>query len=615
MKPLFIIILFYHITLQLAAQVEKKHINKDEIPLKSYAEAFYKRYNIQIFYPDSFCNILVNNHLSDSIEPESALKIDLSGTNLRFSMWNGGYILLENKTIDLPILKTETFISKQDSILKIEKNITNAELQYLNGRRPGDLQEFIIGNFRKMNETSIAKIRIKLTDKDNGEALVGATLYFESLKSGTVSDQNGLIVYLVKPDKYKVRFNCMGYEPLHCNICIYSDGETIVEMERSVITLKEVIISGDRNNEITTRNAGMEKISVKTIRELPTMAGEKDIIRISELLPGIVSTGEGSQGLNVRGGNSDQNMFYINQVPIYNTSHLFGFYPAFNQDIIKDFSIYKGHIPAEFGGRLSSVFNIISRQGNRKKIGLKGGVSPIATNVTFEFPIIKDTCSILVSARTSYSDWLLTKINDPRIRKSSAAFYDICSSFSYDINAANQISLFFYRSYDNFKLADINSYNNINNGLSINWMKKINTTIHGNLTVIYSGYQFATINQQEKISAYQHQYQLNHYELKSNLAISISNRNHIETGFGSIIYNLYRGKIQPKGELSQLLPVNLGEENAIENYLYAHDNYEITNNLNLSAGIRFTAYSLLGPYTHYRYLSQLPREIPYISEQ
>ena len=162
-------------------------------------------------------------------------------------------------------------------------------------------------------------------------------------------------------------------------------------------------------SNIRAKDPGLDQMSIKSIKSLPMMMGERDILKVSGTLPGIVSAGEGSAGLNVRGSGSDQNAFYINRIPVYNTSHLFGFFPSFNSDIIKDFSIYKGHIPAQYGGRLASVFNITTRQGNRKRFTAHGGISPITGNMVLEGPLKKDTSSFLFSARSSYSDWLLSQ--------------------------------------------------------------------------------------------------------------------------------------------------------------------------------------------------------------
>ena len=180
-------------------------------------------------------------------------------------------------------------------------------------------------------------------------------------------------------------------------------------MKKAAIQMKEVVISGELQKNIRAKDPGLDQISVKTLRSLPMMMGERDVMKVSVTLPGILSTGEGGAGLNVRGSGSDQNAFYINRIPIYNTSHLFGFFRAFNSEIVKDFSIYKGHIPVQYGGRLASVFNITTRQGNSKHFTAHGGLSPVTGNIVLEGPLKKDTSSFLLSLRSSYSDWLLSR--------------------------------------------------------------------------------------------------------------------------------------------------------------------------------------------------------------
>ena len=306
-----------------------------------------------------------------------------------------------------------------------------------------------------------------------------------------------------------------------------------IEMENATFSLNEAVIKGDRQMDIKFKDPGLEKLTVKSINAIPVMMGERDILKVSEMLPGIVSVGEGSSGLNVRGGSSDQNAFYINKVPIYNTSHLFGFYPAFNSDIIKDFSIYKGYIPAQYGGRLSSVFNMTTRQGNRKKYTMHGGINPITTNITFEGPITKDKSSVLISGRSSYSDWILNKIDDPDIRNSSANFYDFSINYNYDFEKT-LISAFAYYSKDKFELSSINNYDYSNLGGSVNIYHNFNNSFRLNTSLIGSQYSFNTIDKQLLSSAYKYKYSINHYEFKTDFTQTLSTSNTLDFGFNAI---------------------------------------------------------------------------------
>ncbi|RLD73607.1 MAG: hypothetical protein DRJ07_20610, partial [Bacteroidetes bacterium] len=392
------------------------HVN--DISFMEFSELIYRKSSVRVYYDKSWVTDIKVSMDEDSIMVKSAVVLALKGTGLEVSIWNNNLIILPNEKLlkEIPNFKRNR-LSYENSKDKTE-TLTESEERYLKGRKADVLQTIRIGSEGAVNGNSIVKVKVRALDKDNGEPIIGATMYVAETEMGKMSDQYGFFILAVKPGKYNVSFESMGFEKKKYLLDIVADGEFKIELDKAILAIEEVIVHGDRQMDIKSRDPGLLKISAKSIKEIPTMMGERDILKVSEMLPGIVSVGEGSSGLNVRGGNSDQNAFYINKIPIYNTSHLFGFFPAFNSDIIKDFSIYKGHIPAKYGGRLSSVFNIITRQGNRKKFAVHGGINPITASITAEGPIKKDVSSILFSARSSYSDWILSRIPDPMIRTS-----------------------------------------------------------------------------------------------------------------------------------------------------------------------------------------------------
>ena len=336
------------------------------------------------------------------------------------------------------------------------------------------------------------------------------------------------------------------------------------------------------------------------------MMGERDVLKVSVTLPGIISSGEGGAGLNVRGSGSDQNAFYINRIPVYNTSHLFGFFSAFNSDIIKDFSIYKGHIPAQYGGRLASVFNITTRQGNRKRFTIHGGISPITANAVFEGPVKKDTASFIFSIRSSYSDWILSRLKDTTINKSNADFKDFAGGLNWDFKKT-QIAIFGYRSSDNFSLSDLSNYSYSNTGASLIIDHNFSNSLRGEISLAGSDYAFSTIDKLEKSSSFTHSYELKHYEISTSFR-QMLNRNYLEYGGSFILYKLDRGTVVPYGEASLLDNVYLGKEDGIENSLFLSDSYTIKPGINLTAGLRYTLFSPLGPEKIYHYYPGSPRD-------
>jgi len=583
------------------------------LPFPAFSEHIYRETGIKIYFRESWISELKVTLDVDRISVISAVERALEGTGLEVSLWNNDLVLLPGEKLISELPRFETVHVPSDTTSSIDKTLTRSEERYLTGRKADVTETMQIGKRELSGSKAKVTIRGRITEQQTGVPVIGATMYLEELKSGTATDQNGFLSFVLKPGNYTAVFNCMGLEKKKYRLEVLSDGDFRIEMKKTVIQMKEVVVFGDQQMNIRLADPGLEKISIKSINEIPTMMGERDILRVSEMLPGIVSVGEGSAGLNVRGGNYDQNAFFINRIPIYNTSHLFGFFPAFNADIIKDFSIYKGHIPAEYGGKLSSVFNIIARQGNRKYFTARGGISPVAANLSMEGPVKKDASSYLISGRFLYSDWILRQINDPLIRTSEADFSDFSAAWNYDLKKC-QLSVFGYYSNDKFRLSDINEYKYSNSGASVNFSYNFSTAMRGELALTYAQYSFSTIDQQEEPTAYRQDYNLGDYRISADFTHEVNDKNTLEYGTGLTLYLLNRGTVEPFGENSLRLPVVLGKEQGVESAIYISDEYKVLPWLNITAGLRMTLFNPLGPENVYTYLQGGPKDKRYIDD-
>jgi len=519
-----------------------------------------------------------------------------SGSDLSATIWGGHILILNNKNL---ITKLPQYKEVKEQEKALPKENVSKNIGFMKGRKAdlvhvkiGDSQHPIVG--RKVSFIG------KLISAETKKPVEGATLYIEELKLGTVSDQDGEFKMALPAGKYSTKIECLGMEKIDCQLEVISNGSFTLNMQKASFDMKEVVIYGDRQMNVREKDPGMEKVSIKTIKELPMMMGESDILRVSEMLPGVVSVGEGAAGLSLRGGSFDQNAFYFNKVPLYNTSHMFGFFPAFNADIVSDFSIYKGYIPAKYGGKLSSIFDIGTRSGNKKNYTAHGGISPLAGNLTIEGPIKKDTASFLVSARTSYSDWILSRIDDYTIRNSKASFYDFVASLNYDL-PNTQVNIFAYHSQDYFKLHDINTYWYSNSGGSATVGHNYSRTLRSDFSLAGVQYQFKTIDQQLEAAAYEHEFKVGHYELKGDFQKIFSEKHLLDFGFNALWLKLNRGNVVPFGEQSIKAPLSLGDEQGLETALYISDSYEITPLLKLSTGFRFSLYAPFGPKEVYLY--------------
>lgn len=571
------------------------------------------RTQVKVFYQPEWTKNLKITVNADSITPLDAVNQAIKGSGLEVSEWHGNLVILPGEKL-LTILPT--YIRKKDKEKITDTSsrlLTESEERYITGRKADVMQTLRIGRKGGSVTGNKAKILGRILDEETGEPILSATIYISETRSGAVSDFNGFVSFTLKPGNYNALFEYLGYGKKKYQLEVLSDGSFAISMKKSVIQMKEVVVYGDRQMNMRAKDPGLDKMSIKSIRELPMMMGERDILKVSGTLPGIVSVGEGSAGLNVRGGGSDQNAFYINKVPIYNTSHLFGFFPAFNSDIIKDFSIYKGHIPAQYGGHLSSVFNIITRQGNRKQFTARGGISPITGSLVVEGPLKNDTSSFMLSARSSYSDWILRKLSDPDIRNSSASFNDLSAGVNYDIQKS-QIALFGYHSFDRFSLSELTSYEYSNNGASASFSHNFTNSLRAEFSLVASQYAFSTIDKQEASNAYEHGYKMEHYEFRSDFKHLINGKHELEYGIGMILYQLDRGTVVPYGEESLRKRIELGEERGVESSAYISDSYEITPWLTLTAGIRYALFTPIGPKSVYEYTPGNPLDVRYITD-
>jgi hypothetical protein len=614
-KPINLLIFCLQVgfSLQLQAQEKVMDCHFKNIPFPEFCNIVYHQTGVNIFYNEEWVNISDVTLDSDSLTALSALRQVISGTGLEVSKWNNDLVILPGVKLitELPAYEQEAKIISR--IEQKKQTITESEVRYITGNKPGVIKSITIGRAGANPGNGKVKVLGRVLDEVTGEPLTFVTVYITETKAGTLSDNNGFFTIALSTGKYNVRIESMGYEKEKYLLEVLSEGNFTVRMKKAVIQIKEIIISGERQSNIRIKDPGLDQIPVKSIKSLPMLMGERDILKASETLPGIVSIGEGSAGLNVRGSSSDQNAFYIDRIPIYNTSHLFGFFPSFNSDIIKDFSIYKGHIPAQYGGRLASVFNITTRQGNRENFTAHGGVSPIAGNIVLEGPLKKDTSSFIFSARTSYSDWLLSKIKDTTINSSHANFNDLSGGVNWDFRKS-QLSLFLYHSYDHFSLSTINSYTYSNNGGSLILGHNYTNSLRSEFALIYSQYAFSTIDKQEISSAFEYSYKLDHYETRASFRQLLNDKNSLEYGADIILYKVDRGNVLPFGDRSLLSAVALGKDKGIESSVFISDSYDVKPWLNLNLGFRYTLYTPVGPATTFRYSPGEPIDIRYIDD-
>ena len=445
-----------------------------------------------------------------------------------------------------------------------------------------------------------------IKDIKSGEAIVGANILLAGSNTGVATDQFGYYTIKLPKGRLTLTIHGLAMRDTRRQIILYSDGRLNIEMQEQIYALKEVKISADKVRNVRSTEMGVDRIDAKSIKQVPAVFGEPDILRVVLTLPGVQSVGEATTGFNVRGGSADENLILLNGSTIYNPSHFFGFFSAFDPELVKDVELFKSSIPAQYGGRLASVLDVTDREGNKKDFSGSAGIGLLTSRLNIEGPIDKDKTSFILGARTSYSDWLLSLLPE-EYKHSSASFYDIDLGISHQVDDKNSLYLNGYFSHDAFRLNSDTTYSYGNRNANIKWKHNFNDKLFSLLMVGYDRYQYEVSSDAIPVNGYNLDYNINQSNLKYDFTYYINRKNTISFGLSSIYYKLNPGDFQPFNTKSLVAPQIVPAQQALESGLYVGDKYDITPDLTLDAGVRLSIYNDLGPATVDHYAPNLPR--------
>ena len=427
-----------------------------------------------------------------------------------------------------------------------------------------------------------------IEDKVNNETLIGVNIIIPELQTGATTNEYGFFSITLPEGTYKTQVSYLGYTTVEQTIVLDKNQTLNYSLEESTETLDDVVIT--KNVEkISLRKPQMSvnSLSIKTIKQMPVVLGEVDVIKSITLLPGVTNAGEGSSGFNVRGGAADQNLILLDEATIYNSSHLFGFFSVFNPDAIKDIKLYKGGIPAKYGGRVSSVLDIYQKEGNKKEFHLNGGIGLVSSRLLAEGPLKKDKGSFLLGGRSSYAHLFMPLFD----LDSKAYFYDLNTKLSYKLNPNNSVYLSGYFGRDVFQLSDSfeNSYGNA--VVNFRWNHLFSTKLFSNLSLIYSDYDY---NLDLNFVKFEWKSGIQNFNLKYDFKHYLSNNIKLTYGLNSIYYKFNPGKIEPTSDTSGINPYKLIDKFAFENAVYIDAEQKLSKKLTVNYGLRFSSFLRLG---------------------
>jgi hypothetical protein len=440
-----------------------------------------------------------------------------------------------------------------------------------------------------------------IKDTLNGEELIGANIYIDELKTGAVTNTYGFYSLTLPSGSYNLRIQFLGYETKTQTLLLNKNTTLNIELNAESKKLQTVEVKAERVSEnLKTVEMSVTQMSIQTIKKIPALFGEVDIIRSLSLLPGVVSAGEGVGGFYVRGGGVDQNLVLLDEAVVFNASHMLGFFSVFNPDVVKDVKLYSGGIPAEYGGRISSILDVRMKDGNMKKYSVSGGIGVISSRIMVEGPIKKDKASFIVTGRRTYSDLLIKLARDPEIRENKLYFYDLNGKINWKISERDRIYFSSYFGRDVFKFENLFSISWGNATATARWNHLFSEKLFSNLTFVFSDYQYA-LGQPSGPQSFEWNSKIRNYMLKYDFTHYINSKNMLKYGGQVMLYKFYPGELKPLATNEILNGIKVPEKNAIEGALYVSNEQQLGKKVTLQYGLRWSAFNTVGKGTRYTY--------------
>lgn len=444
-------------------------------------------------------------------------------------------------------------------------------------------------------------------DSETGRPIPNLVISLNDGEINAVTNINGVYEIEVPSGMHQLNTSSLSYEDVKKRLIIYSDGRLNIDLEENFESLEEIFLESGAEENIESAVTGAEEIDIENIKNIPLVLGERNVFKVALTLPGVSSAGEGAAGFNVRGGRADQNLILLDGAVIYNPTHFFGIFSALNPFAIGSAEIFKGSIPAEYGGRLSSVFDIQTEDGNMEEFAAEISIGPITGNVLLEIPLIKEKSSVMIGGRAAYSNWVLKAIDDASLENTGASFYDAILKYTHEFNLKNKLEITGYHSNDQFRLSSDSLYNYNNSLVSLRYSHRFNQKSSGELSLSNSNYEYGIDYENKFSSNFISGYSINETAVKLNFDYALNDAHELEYGTSGKLYLVEPGFIKPEGENSLVESIEIPQEKGVEGAVYLSDNFEVDDKLLINAGLRYSFYASLGESTEMIYEPGLPK--------
>jgi CarboxypepD_reg-like domain/TonB-dependent Receptor Plug Domain len=458
------------------------------------------------------------------------------------------------------------------------------------------------GSYAQSRFTISGNIR----DVANGEALIGASVFVKEIKTGTLTNAYGFYSITLPAGKYSLDFSYIGFSSQQQSVDLTQNTRLEIELASLTRELQEVTVTSQpEDRKATNSEMSTSKLDINTMKKMPSFLGEVDVIRSLLMLPGVSTVGEGASGFNVRGGSVGQNLVLLDEAPVYNSSHLLGFFSVFNPDAVKDVKLYKGAVPSQYGGRIASILDVRMKEGNSKKFETSGGIGTIFSRLAIEGPLIKDKASFIIAARRSYIDILARPFVKALQNGAGLNFYDLTMKVNYHINPNNRVYLSSFFGRDNFLFSHDQGFNWGNKTGTLRWNHIFNDRLFANVTTVYSNYDYHLQFGQTANDRFTWNSSISNYIFKPSLTYFINSKNELNFGAEAIDYTFVPADAVSVSN-GQSTDISLDKKYNLEAAAYIGNSQKISKTLALDYGIRFSDFNFYGPGTVYTYNDTVP---------
>ena len=556
------------------------------VPFSSFVAILESETGVRIFYKDEWVDGLTVTGSWEMASPLEVIGMIIAPRGLYcFDDRSGNIIITRGYRV-----RTDFSVDSTDqSVQYVTDTIKTASL----GGKESDVITF--GRPADRNLEGRAYLSGYVTNDATGEPIPGVSVYIRELSLGAMTNNDGYYSLSAPRGSYKVEYRSLGSYDTYRNINLWSNGRINIALVERVIAIKEAVVTASRREKLDRLESGMTKMNIMTIRLSPSSLGEADLIKSILLMPGVQSVGEGAAGFNVRGGSADQNLILLYGAPMYYSSHFFGFFSSVNSEVINDISLYKGGIPAQFGGRVSSIMDITEKDGNTKVYSGNVGISMVAAHATVEGPIVKDKSSFHLAGRTTYSNWMLDLLPNAALRNSSAGFYDINGHVITDIGQKSRLELSAYFSHDSFRFNSDTTYTYDNLIIAARFRHSFSQSLFAVFSLNNSNFRYEVSNSGIPEYAATMAHKVNTTSGKANLTWYLTSGHEMQFGAETALHLISPGTRIAVPPLSVIKNETIDSETGLETSIYADYKAELAGRLTARAGFRLSSFLALGP--------------------